>query len=49
MIEDFENYKDLDYVLSFSDLIQKGKDINSSDRSKLDEAISSVTPIHWLV
>ena len=44
MIEDFEDYKDLDYVLSFSDLIQKGKDINSSDRSKLDEAISSVTP-----
>ena len=42
MIEDFEQYKDLDYVLSYEDLINKGKEINSNDKSELENRINSV-------
>ena len=42
MIEDFEQYKDLDYVLSYEDLISKGKEINSNDKSELENRINSV-------
>ena len=37
MIEDFEQYKDLDYVLSYEDLINKGKELNSNDKSELEK------------
>ena len=42
MIEDFEQYKDLDYVLSYEDLINKGKELNSNDKSELENRINSV-------
>ena len=36
--------KDLDYVYSYHELIEKGREINSSDSSKLDEATATITP-----
>ncbi len=44
LIEDYELYKDLDYVLNFQELIENGKRLNESDSSKLENAIASVTP-----
>lgn len=44
LINDYENYKDLDYVYSYHELINKGSEINSNDSSKLDHAISTITP-----
>lgn len=44
LIEDYEQYKDLDYVLNFQELIENGKRLNESDSSKLENAIASVTP-----
>jgi len=44
LINDYENYKDLDYVHSYHELINKGSEINSNDSSKLDHAISTITP-----
>ena len=44
LINDYENYKDLDYVYSYHELINKGSEINSNDSSKLDQAISTITP-----
>jgi long-chain acyl-CoA synthetase len=44
LINDYENYKDLDYVYSYHELINKGSEINSIDSSKLDNAISTITP-----
>ena len=44
LINDYENYKDLDYVYSYHELINKGYEINSNDSSKLDHAISTITP-----
>ena len=44
LIEDYEQHKDLDYVLNFQELIENGKRLNESDSSKLENAIASVTP-----
>ena len=44
LIEDYEQHKDLDYVLNFQEIIEKGKRLNESDSSKLENAIASVTP-----
>ena len=44
LINDYENYKGLDYVYSYHELINKGSEINSNDSSKLDQAISTITP-----
>ena len=44
LIDGYEEKKDLDYVHSYHELIQKGKEINNLDSSKLDEAIATVTP-----
>ncbi len=44
IIEDYEQYKDLDYVLNFQEIIENGKKLNESDSSKLENAIASVTP-----
>ena len=44
LIEDYEQHKDLDYVLNFQELIENGKKLNESDSSKLEDAIASVTP-----
>ena len=44
LINDYENYKDLDYVYSYHELINKGSEINSNDSSKLEHAISTITP-----
>ena len=44
LIEDYEQHKDLDYVLNFQELIENGKKLNESDSSKLENAIASVTP-----
>jgi len=44
LIEDYEQHKDLDYVLNFQEIIENGKILNESDSSKLENAIASVTP-----
>ena len=44
LIDGYEEKKDLDYVYSYHELIEKGKSINSEDTSKLDSAIATVTP-----
>ena len=44
LIKDYEQHKDLDYVLNFQELIENGKRLNESDSSKLENAIASVTP-----
>ena len=44
LIEDYEQHKDLDYVLNFQEVIENGKRLNESDSSKLENAIASVTP-----
>ena len=44
MIEDFDQYKDLDYVLSYQDLIEKGKKINAESKSELEARMDSVKP-----
>ncbi len=44
LINDYEYYKNLDYVYSYHELIKKGSEVNASDSSKLDHAISTVTP-----
>ena len=44
LIDGYEEKKDLDYVYSYHELIEKGKSINSEDSSNLDSAISTVTP-----
>ena len=44
LIDGYEEKKDLDYVYSYHELIEKGKSINSEDSSKLDSAIATVTP-----
>ena len=36
--------KDLDYVYSYHELIEKGREINSSDSSKLEKATATITP-----
>ncbi len=44
LIDGYEEKKDLDYVYSYDELISKGKEINDKDSSKLDSAISTITP-----
>lgn len=44
LINGYEEKKDLDYVYSYKELIAKGREINSSDSSKLDEATATITP-----
>ena len=44
LIEDYEQHKDLDYVLNLHEIIENGKRLNESDSSKLENAIASVTP-----
>jgi long-chain acyl-CoA synthetase len=44
LINGYEEKKDLDYVYSYHELIEKGREINSSDSSKLDEATATITP-----
>ncbi len=44
LIEDYEQHKNLDYVLDFQEIIENGKRLNESDSLKLENAISSVTP-----
>ena len=44
LIEDYEQHKDLDYVLNFQEIIENGKRLNESDSSKLENAIASVRP-----
>ena len=44
LIEDYEQHKDLDYVLNFQEIIENGKRLNETDSSKLENAIASVTP-----
>ena len=44
LIEDYDQHKDLDYVLNFQEIIENGKRLNESDSSKLENAIASVTP-----
>ena len=44
LFNDSEQYKNIDYVLSWDDLIQKGDELISQEREKLDRAIETVTP-----
>ena len=44
LINGYEEKKDLDYVYSYHELIEKGREINESDSSKLDEATATITP-----
>ena len=44
LINGYEEKKDLDYVYSYHELIEKGREINASDSSKLDEATATRTP-----
>ena len=44
LVNGYEENKDLDYVHSYHNLIEKGKEINSDDGSKLNAAIETVTP-----
>ena len=44
LIKGYEEKKDLDYVYSYHELIEKGREINSSDSSKLEEATATITP-----
>ena len=44
LINGYEEKKDLDYVYSYHELIDKGREINSSDSSKLEEATATITP-----
>lgn len=44
LINGYEEKKDLDYVYSYHELVEKGREINSSDSSKLDEATATITP-----
>jgi len=44
LINGYEEKKDLDYVYSYHELIEKGREINASDSSKLDEATATITP-----
>ncbi len=44
LINGYEEKKDLDYVFSYHELIEKGREINSSDSSKLEKATATITP-----
>ena len=44
LIDGFEDNKELDYVHSYHELVEKGKELNQEDSSKLDSAIATVTP-----
>ena len=44
LIDGYEEKQDLDYVYSYEELISKGEEINGQDSSKLDSAISTITP-----
>ena len=44
LINGYEEKKDLDYVYSYHELIEKGREINESDSYKLDEATATITP-----
>ena len=44
LIDGYEEKQDLDYVYSYKELISKGEEINGQDSSKLDSAISTITP-----
>ena len=44
LIDGYEDYKELDYVHSYHELVEKGKELNQEDTSKLDSAIATVTP-----
>ena len=44
LIDGYEEKQDLDYVYSYKELISKGEEINRQDSSKLDSAISTITP-----
>ena len=44
LINGYEEKKDLDYVYSYHELIEKGREINASDSSKLEEATATITP-----
>ena len=44
LINGYEEKKDLDYVYSYHELIEKGREINESDSSKLDEATATIRP-----
>ena len=44
LINGYEEKKDLDYVYSYHQLIEKGREVNASDSSKLEEATATITP-----
>ena len=44
LINDFEQHKDKEYVLSWDQLIEKGDELLKEGKEKLDEAIATVTP-----
>ena len=44
LIDGYEDNKELDYVHSYHELVEKGKELNQEDTSKLDSAIATVTP-----
>ena len=44
LIDGYEDNKELDYVHSYHELVEKGKELNQEDSSKLDSAIATVTP-----
>ena len=44
LVDGYGDKKDLDYVHSYQELIEKGKEMNEIDSSKLDTATSTVTP-----
>ena len=44
LVDGYEEKKDLEYVHSYQELVEKGKQINQDDSSKLDSATSTVTP-----
>ena len=44
LIDGYEEKQELDYVYSNEELISKGEEINGQDSSKLDSAISTITP-----
>ena len=44
LINGYEDNKELDYVHSYHELVEKGKELNQEDSSKLDSAIATVTP-----
>ena len=44
VINGYEEVKDIDYVVSYHELLQRGEDINANDDTLLRDAIKTVTP-----